>query len=131
MRFLFALAPLGLVAACAGSGMAPTGTATMPADRVVDITSQSTFSPNAITVDSGDVVEFRNLSTLEQTVTTAADTTAEQQAVLLPVGAAPFDSGVIAPNASYRQTFSTPGTYRYFSENFVAQGMIGTVIVNP
>jgi len=131
MRYLFALAPLALVAACAGTDTMTTGSAQMPADQIIDMTSELAFSPNAITVDAGDTVEWRNISTFVHTVTTSADTPAEMQAARMPAGAAPFDSGAVAPGASYRQVFSIPGTYQYFCEPHVGQGMIGTVIVRP
>ena len=132
MRFFIALAPLALVAACAGSGpavvdgMAPTGTT-----RTVDMTASLNFSPTAVTINAGETVEFRNISTFTHTVSTVADTPVETQAVMLPPGAESFDSGPVAPGATFTHTFTTPGTYRYFCEPHVGQGMIGTVIVNP
>ena len=136
MRFLIALAPLGLVAACAGTAPAPIVTADNPVTTVgtattVDMTASLQFAPNAVTINVGETVNFRNISTFTHTVSTVADTPIESQAVLLPAGATPFDSGAIAPGETFSQTFSVPGTYRYFCEPHVGQGMIGTVIVNP
>ncbi|WP_386681667.1 plastocyanin/azurin family copper-binding protein [Loktanella sp. R86503] len=130
-RILYAFAPLAVVAACAGSGSAPTGVAQQPAAQVVTMTADLKYSPAAVTVDAGQTVEFRNVSNFAQNVSTEADTPAELQVALMPTGAVPFNSGEIAPNESFRQTFSVPGTYRYFSEANVSEGMIGTVIVNP
>ena len=136
MRFLIALAPLGLVAACAGTAPAPVTTGdnavtTIGTGTTVDMTAGLQFSPNAVTINAGETVTFRNISTFTHTVSTVADTPVETQAVMLPNGATPFDSGAIAPNESFSHTFTTPGTYRYFCEPHVGQGMIGTVIVNP
>ncbi len=131
MRVLFALAPLAFVAACAGSGPAVDGITPAGVDKIVDMTATLNFAPNAVTINSGDTVEFRNISTFTHTVSTVADTQIEAQAVKLPNGADPFDSGEIAPGATFTHTFTTPGTYQYFCEPHVGQGMIGTVIVNP
>ncbi len=131
MRILFALAPLALATACATSGPAVDGMTPANVDKIVDMTATLNFAPNAVTINSGDTVEFRNISTFTHTVSTEADTTVEQQAVLLPNGAEPFNSGDVAPGQTFTHTFTTPGTYRYFCEPHVGQGMIGTVIVNP
>ena len=131
MRVLFALAPLTFAAACAGSGPAVDGITPAGVDKIVDMTATLNFAPNAVTINSGDTVEFRNISTFTHTVSTVADTQIEAQAVKLPNGAEAFDSGEIAPGATFTHTFTTPGTYQYFCEPHVGQGMIGTVIVNP
>ena len=135
MRLLIALAPLALVAACAApvvvTAPAADGTAIPTAAATVDMTAGLQFSPNAVTINAGESVSFRNISTFTHTVSTTADTTVESQAVMLPAGAAPFDSGAIGPNEVFTHTFTVPGTYRYFCEPHVGQGMIGTVIVNP
>ena len=131
MRVLFAPAPLAFAAACAGSGPAVDGITPAGVDKIVDMTATLNFAPNAVTINSGDTVEFRNISTFTHTVSTVADTQIEAQAVKLPNGADPFDSGEIAPGATFTHTFTTPGTYQYFCEPHVGQGMIGTVIVNP
>jgi plastocyanin len=131
MRVLFALAPLALVAACATSGPADDGVTPAGVDKIVDMTATLNFAPNAVTINSGDTVEFRNISTFTHTVSTVADTEIESQAVKLPTGAKPFDSAKIAPGATFTHTFTTPGKYQYFCEPHVGQGMIGTVIVNP
>ena len=137
-RSLFALAPLALVAACAGSGMTPAGgmapvggAGSTIAATTVTMSDSLQFTPAAVTVQAGQTVRFQNISSFAQTVSTTADTPAETKVVLLPVGAAPFDSGEIAPNSSYDQTFSIPGTYRYFSNGHAEEGMVGTINVTP
>ncbi|MFZ3583069.1 cupredoxin domain-containing protein [Loktanella sp. DJP18] len=131
MRFLIALAPMAFATACATSGPAVDGMTPASVAETVDMTAALNFSPNAVTINSGETVEFRNISTFTHTVSTTADTPAETQAVMLPNGAEAFDSGAVAPGETFTHTFTTPGTYRYFCEPHVGQGMIGTVIVNP
>ncbi|RYH03121.1 hypothetical protein EU805_05155 [Salipiger sp. IMCC34102] len=131
MRALIALAPFAILAACETTGSVAQTTAPAGVDATVQMTSAQTFSPNAVTIRSGETVAFQNISTFGHSVSTEASTPAEQQVTRLPSGAAAFDSGVIAPGETYTYTFTTPGTYRYFSESQVANGMVGTVIVNP
>lgn len=131
MRLLFALAPLALVAACATTGPAVDGITPAGVDETVEMTAALRFAPTAVTINSGETVEFSNISTFTHTVSTVADSVIEQQAVKLPAGAAAFDSGPIAPGATFTHTFTTPGTYQYFCQPHVGQGMIGTIIVNP
>jgi len=82
-------------------------------------------------VNAGDTVQFQNISSFVHTVSTSPDTTRERQETRLPAGAAAFDSGEIAPGATWNHTFTTPGTYQYFCEPHLSTGMVGTVIVRP
>ncbi|MBS1302889.1 plastocyanin/azurin family copper-binding protein [Loktanella sp. SALINAS62] len=131
MRTLFALAPIAFVAACATTGPVVDSAAPMGVDDTVQMTSNLQFSPNAITVNSGDTVAFQNISTFVHTVSTEADTAAESQLIRLPSGAAAFNSGEVAPGETWTYTFGTPGTYTYISEPHLESRMVGTVIVNP
>ena len=131
MRALIALAPFAVLAACATSGPAVDGMTPAEVDATVQMTPSLQFAPNAITIQSGDTVEFQNISAFAHTVSTEADTTAEQQATRLPSGAMAFNSGSIAPGETFTHTFTTPGTYQYFCEPHLGSGMIGTVIVTP
>ena len=49
----------------------------------------------------------------------------------LPAGAKPFDSGKVPAGNTYRQTFATPGTYRYFCKPHETKGMVGEIVVQP
>lgn len=138
MRSLIALAPLALVAACAGAGMTTTGgtapvggAGSMIPAATVQMSDSLQFAPAAVSIQAGQSVRFQNVSSFAQSVSTMADTPAETKVVLMPAGAAPFDSGDIAPNSSYDQSFNIPGTYRYFSDGHAEQGMVGTINVTP
>jgi plastocyanin len=98
---------------------------------VVRMTDDLTFDPDRVVVHTGDTVEWRNTSKLSHTVTADARRAAESKAVVLPPGAAPFDSGTIAPGDSYRHTFTVPGTCKYICVPHAALGMVGQVIVQP
>jgi plastocyanin/uncharacterized membrane protein len=89
------------------------------------------FEPARIVVHAGDTVEWRNAASVLHTVTADARRAAEGEEVVLPPGAAPFDSGAVAPGASYRHTFTVPGTYKYICVPHAVFGMAGEVIVQP
>jgi len=75
--------------------------------------SNFSFSPQAISVKAGAEVTWTNHDADAHTVTFDADRTGSQA----------FQNG-----DSYRQTFSTPGTYRYHCS--IHPYMVGEVIVN-
>jgi plastocyanin len=97
----------------------------------VRMTDGLRFKPARLVVHAGDTVEWTNASTLPHTVTADARRAVEGKEVVLPAGAAPFDSGKIAPGGSYRHTFTKPGTYKYICIPHAALGMVGEVIVEP
>jgi plastocyanin len=70
------------------------------------------FAPASITVKAGTKVTWTNKDSTTHTIT--SDTGA-------------FDSGNLAPNASFSVTFSTPGTFSYHCS--LHPSMLGTVIV--
>jgi plastocyanin len=70
------------------------------------------FDPANLNVPPGTTVKFTNTGRHPHTVTDRGGK---------------FDSGDIAPGASYTMTFSTPGTYRYYCKHH--KGMEGTITV--
>jgi len=71
------------------------------------------FGPTVLTVAAGTTVTWTNLDTIAHTVSDPGDGIA---------------SPVLTPNATYRHTFTTPGTYRYICT--IHPFMHGTVVVN-
>jgi len=128
-RILFAFAPLMLAAACATTGPAITGSAGPAADAVIDMQPSLRFAPTAQTISVGDTVEFRNLSAFVHSVSTRPTTPEKAASTQLPAGAESFDSGDIPAGGVYRQTFTVPGTYKYFCDPHHGAGMTGTIIV--
>jgi plastocyanin len=98
---------------------------------VVRMTDDLTFEPARVVLHAGDTVEWQNTSSQQHTVTADARRAAEGKQVVLPAGAAPFNSGLIAPGSSYRHTFTVQGTYKYICVPHAALGMVGEVIVQP
>lgn len=127
LKLAAAASALALLAACAEPQM----DADMSAGggTVIEMTAGLTFSPDPVTIAVGESVTFRNTSSFPHTVSTMPSTPAEMATVMLPEGAAPFDSGSIAGGGSFTHTFTVPGTYRYFCDPHHGAGMIGTIIV--
>lgn len=96
---------------------------------VVGMTNALDFSPAKVTIRQGGTVVWKNTSVLVHTVTAVEDSAADPAHVRLPEGAEPFGSGRLAPDATYRHTFTVPGTYRYVCLPHEAAGMTGTVVV--
>jgi plastocyanin len=70
------------------------------------------FQPGSLEVAAGTTVTWTNAGAAPHTVTSDS-------------GA--FDSGQLAPGASFSQTFDTPGTYTYHCE--IHPNMTGTIVV--
>jgi plastocyanin len=96
---------------------------------IVRMTDDLTFEPARVIVHAGDTVEWKNTSSMPHTVTADARRAAEGKEVVLPPGAAPFDSKTMSPGGSYRHTFTVPGTYKYICVPHASFGMSGEVIV--
>jgi plastocyanin len=97
--------------------------------RTVRMTSQGRFEPAQITIRAGETVQWRNDSSHPHTVTADPGRAANPAHVVLPDGAEPFDSGEIAPGATFTHTFDVPGTYIYVCSPHEEDGMMGIVVV--
>ena len=87
------------------------------------------FNPEAITIQRGQTIEWRNTSPMPHTVTADPRLAKKPGSAQLPLGARAFNSGDIPAGQVYRYTFKAPGTYRYFCIYHEEHGMVGTVIV--
>ena len=100
------------------------------ATAVIDLGFMS-YDPVDVTIHPGDSVEWRNTSVITHTVTDDPRRAKKQEDAGLPAGAQTFDSGDIPAGQVYMQTFTIPGTYRYFCTHHEDHGMVGTVVVEP
>ena len=96
---------------------------------VVQITDLLQFEPGSVQIHVGDVVEWKNVSVLVHTATGDPALAQIEGSAVLPEGAAPFDSGNLEPQATFRHRFDVPGTYQYFCIPHEAAKMTGTVVV--
>ena len=83
---------------------------------LVTMVSGLAFSPPVVTISAGQSVTWKNTDTIDHTTT--ADLSSAQQ----------WDSGTLAPGATYSVPFPTAGTYTYHC-TIHSTIMIGTVIV--
>jgi len=132
VRPLLVAAAVSAAAACTFHSPPPDGMPPPPAVRevvVVEMLPSLQFSPREVTIRVGDAVEWRNAGTHVHTVTADPARAHDPTRVILPPGAAPFDSGPIAAGGVYRYVFRTPGRYQYICGPHEDQGMMGTVHV--
>jgi plastocyanin len=121
-----------LLLAMTGCGLnGPAHRAPLPeAAATVDMGLMS-FTPQTITIHSGQSVEWRNTSIITHNVTDSANAASNAADAALPAGAIPFSSGDIPAGRIFVYKFTAPGTYRYFCTHHESDGMAGTVVVTP
>jgi len=95
----------------------------------VTMTNTLSFSPQQVTIQAGETVEWKNTSVIVHTVTADPEEATVEESVQLPDGAAAFDSGDLDRGETFTHTFETPGTYRYFCIPHEGARMFGTVVV--
>jgi len=98
-------------------------------DQIVDMTTTLGFSPQTVSVRTGQVVLWRNQSLFSHTVTFDRSAADDPNDVVVPVGAEPFSSGDIPPGETFAHKFTVPGTYRYVCLKHEGERMTGTIIV--
>lgn len=115
-----ALASIGLLSACGGEDEKSV-TINMGDDLVYD--------PATVTVKVGETVTWKNDSGFVHTATADPALARQEDLVLLPPGAEPWNSGNIEKDQSWSYTFTVPGEYHYFCIPHYMVGMTGVVIV--
>ncbi|MFB6350421.1 MAG: plastocyanin/azurin family copper-binding protein [Bradymonadaceae bacterium] len=124
------MALVGIVAIIGISEPVSAQTQSKPA-ATVRMTNGLKFKPYKVTVKTGETVLWKNPSKLIHTVTFNPKFATEDESVRLPPGAEPFGSGFLKPDESFRHTFTTPGTYKYFCRPHESSDMYGKVVVEP
>jgi len=99
------------------------------ADVVIEMNDEWRYDPDSVTIEVGQTVLWKGVGKYEHTVTADPDEAGDPGHVLLPEGAAPFDSGTILPGETWAMTFRVPGHYRYFCIPHEQAGMIGELTV--
>ncbi|HET7094098.1 MAG TPA: plastocyanin/azurin family copper-binding protein [Thermomicrobiales bacterium] len=105
----------------AAAGPAPSAT--------VELTPDFTFSPDKVSIKTGQAVRWVNQGRSPQTVTCDPARAQDKSLVQLPSGAQPWDSGVLNWGENFDHVFDTPGTYGYFSMPQEQKPMAGQVEV--
>lgn len=104
----------------------------IPGPSVVEITPEMTFIPREITVMVGEVVVWKNVSQVPNSVNTVAENCKTEDGkkwIKIPAGATPFFSGEIKPGEEFRARFEIPGTYQYVCTFHEHASMRGTIVV--
>ncbi|MDE3088446.1 MAG: LysM peptidoglycan-binding domain-containing protein [Chloroflexota bacterium] len=96
----------------------PTATATMPANTSVVIMQNIAFLPNPVTIQHGATVLWKNVDSVNHTVTSGNPGAPDGK----------FASDPLATGQAFSHTFTDPGTYPYFCQIHGAS-MTGTIIV--
>lgn len=119
-----------MLLASAALALCPAAVRAAAAVVKVDIPDdKSTFEPAEVRIKVGDTVEWTNHALIEHTVTCDPAKAKSPKSVLLPAGAAKFDSGEFGTDQTWRHIFTAPGRYRYFCILHEDMGMIGEVVV--
>ncbi|MGD9535023.1 MAG: PQQ-dependent sugar dehydrogenase [Candidatus Nitrosocosmicus sp.] len=83
------------------------------------LSGDRSYSPNPITIETGQTITWYNGDTISHSVTSGLDNSDDS--------GEEFDSKAIIPNQSYSITFEDSGTYPYYC--FYHPSMVGEVIV--
>jgi plastocyanin len=87
------------------------------------------FVPEKLKIKVGTTVEWKNTGATLHSVTADATKAQVPAHVSLPKGAKEFDSGFMPPGATFSQTFTVPGDYKYVCIPHEKNGMIGELDV--
>jgi len=117
IRWILCAAAITAAAGCSNNNTTTPTTPTTGNSAVAIVAGASTntsiaYSPNPLTISKGSSVTWTNNDTVTHTSTSDSGG---------------WNSGNLAPGASFTATFATPGTYTYHCQ--VHPGMIGTVTV--
>lgn len=99
----------------------------MPA--TVTMADGQRFEPPRVTVPAGTTVLWRNVDTVQHTVTADAARAKTAGSVQLPSGAEPFESEGLAQGQTFARQLTVAGEYRYVCRIHEASGMVGIVTV--
>lgn len=115
-----------------GSGGVLIGCQGSAEEATVEMNDGMQFDPVTLTVKAGESVTWRNTSAgMVHTATGDPSAATDPANVLLPAGAAPWNSGLIQGGESWSHTFDVPGEYRYCCVPHEMAGMVATIIVEP
>lgn len=95
----------------------------------IRVTDDMRFEPENPIVAVGDTVVWINVGAMPHTTTDKPGRAAVPEHNILPAGAAPWDSGLMAGQSEFRAVFDQPGEYTYLCTLHEVMGMVGRVTV--
>jgi plastocyanin len=114
----------------ASIGLLVTVTEAVAQDAEVTINQRtSRFVPETVSIKAGETVSWDNPGIITHSVTFDPKFAKVPGNVVLPPGVAPFDSGDMEEDATFKHTFTVAGTYKYICKYHEEMGMTGTVVV--
>jgi len=126
---------LGLLVSACGTDAPPPEGAAEPAVQeeegvvVIRMLDDMTFEPEHPEINAGDRVVWVNEGNMPHTATGEPGRAANPEHNILPEGAQPFDSGMLASGEEFSHVFEIPGEYTYLCWLHEALGMVGHITV--
>jgi plastocyanin len=97
---------------------------------VIRMSDNMRFAPENRAISVGDTVVWINDGRMEHTITDVPGKAAVNEHNILPPGADPWDSGELAPGATFIRVFTIPGEYTYLCTLHEATGMVAHLTVH-
>lgn len=97
---------------------------------VIRMSDNMRFAPETSVITVGDTVVWINDGQMEHTTTNVPGKAAVNEHNILPPNAGPWDSGELAPRATFIHVFTTPGEYTYLCTLHEAAGMVAHLTVH-
>lgn len=121
--------PARLAALVVAAGLAGCGAA-QPTPRLIEMVWQTTYRPSSLALPAGGTIVWHNTDTVVHSVV-AADSVSSATGgpASVPAGAAPFDSGDLAPGDTWAYTFTTAGEYVFLCRYHVDEQMLGVITI--
>ncbi len=122
--------PLAAEAATgATSGERPGSPGAGPGRVIIRMVDNMRFEPEHTTISPGDTVIWVNDGSIPHTSTDSPGTAAVPDHNLLPPGAEPWDSGILAAGETFEHVFTVSGEYAYLCVLHETAGMLGRLTV--
>jgi plastocyanin len=114
----------GAAAACLGAGQAHAAT-----HKVTVITATSKWSPDTLSIKTGDTVEWTNTAPIPHIVCFKKEKSKTPDKISLPAGVAEFESPSLKRGEKFSYKFTKAGEYRYTCRLHENMQMFGAINV--
>lgn len=87
------------------------------------------FTPQGLAVAPGTLLRFVNRDPGNSHTSTAYHPAIFDRQLRIPVGADPWDSGILLPDEAFEVTLTVPGVYDFYCQPHEHAGMVGRIVV--